>query len=55
MKNKAVSLSRALLFNRVGVLLFGAEICFEPHKFEVRTFVNREIKKMFEKNGFRMM
>ncbi|MBQ1826565.1 MAG: mechanosensitive ion channel family protein, partial [Erysipelotrichaceae bacterium] len=29
--------------------------CFEPHKFEVRTFVNREIKKLFEEHGFRMV
>ena len=29
--------------------------CIEAHKFEVRTFVNGELKRMFEKHGFRMI
>ena len=29
--------------------------CLESYKFEVRTVVNREIKILFEKNGFKLM
>lgn len=29
--------------------------CYELHKFEVRTFVNYELKKMFEEHGFKMI
>ena len=29
--------------------------CLESHKFEVRTTVNKEIKDMFEKNGFKLV
>ena len=28
--------------------------CAEEYRFEVRTVVNREIKEMFEKNGFKL-
>ena len=29
--------------------------CYELHKFEVRTFLNYELKKMFEEHGFKMI
>ena len=28
--------------------------CLESHKFDVRTVVNREIKRLFEENGFKL-
>ena len=29
--------------------------CLEAHKFDVRTVVNREIKRLFDENGFKLM